>query len=264
MTQDKANTAKVALVTAGASGIGLAIAQRFLAEGFRVHVCDISSEAIESLERTLPGATGSIADVSNLSQVQALFAEFGELYGQLDVLVNNAGVAGPISRFEEIQPKEWDRTIEIDLNSMFYVTRLAIPILRRSGGGSIINIASTAGLMGCPMRAPYVACKWALIGLTKTLAMELGPEQIRVNAICPGSVNGPRIDGVIERAAEEQGKTEEEIRASWTQQVSMRSFVEAEDVASMAWYLASPEGRYVSGQSLAVDGHTESLSSPLD
>jgi NAD(P)-dependent dehydrogenase (short-subunit alcohol dehydrogenase family) len=229
-----------------------------------VHVCDISSQAVDSLADKLPGATGSVADVSDLSQVDLLFAELEQRYGRLDVLVNNAGVAGPIGRFEDIQPKEWDRTIEIDLNGMFYVTRLAIPIMRRSANGSIINIASTAGLMGCPLRAPYVASKWALIGLTKTLAMELGPEQIRVNAICPGSVNGPRINGVIGRAAQEQGKTEEEIRASWTQQVSMRSFVEAADVASMAWFLASPEGRYVSGQSLAVDGHTETLSSPLD
>jgi len=264
MTQDKTQLPKVALVTAGANGIGLTIARRFLSGGYAVHVCDISGAAIESLANSLPGATGSIADVSDPSQVEALFAELGQLHGRLDVLVNNAGVAGPVGRFEEIRPKDWDRTVEIDLNGMFYVTRLAIPLLRRSAGGSIINIASTAGLLGCPLRAPYVACKWAMIGLTKTLAMELGPEQIRVNAICPGSVNGPRINGVIERAAQEQGKTEEEIRAAWTQQVSMRSFVEAEDVASMAWFLASPEGRYVSGQSLAVDGHTETLSSPLD
>jgi NAD(P)-dependent dehydrogenase (short-subunit alcohol dehydrogenase family) len=256
--------AKVALVTAGASGIGLAIARRFIAEGLKVHVCDISADALESLPGTLPGATGSLADVADTGQVAELFGDLERVHGRLDVLVNCAGIAGPVSRFEDIQPDDWGRTISVGLNGMFYVTRLAIPIMRRSSGGSIINIASTASLFGFPLRAPYVATKWALIGLTKTLAMELGPEQIRVNAICPGSVNGPRIEGVIERDAEKRGKSVEEIRDIWTRQVSMRCFVDAEDIAAMAWFLASPEGRYVSGQTLAVDGHTESLSSPLD
>ncbi|MDZ4729787.1 MAG: SDR family oxidoreductase [Xanthomonadales bacterium] len=259
MTQNK-----VALITAGASGIGLAIARRFLAEGLKVHVCDVFANGIKALPETLPGATGSVADVADIDQVAALFDDVERVYGRLDVLVNNAGIAGPVSRFEDISPQDWNRTIEVDLNGVFYVTRLAIPLLRRAGGGSIINLSSTAGLFGCPMRAPYVASKWALIGVTKTLAMELGPEQIRVNAICPGSVNGPRIEGVIERTAASSGQQIEDIRTSWTEQISMRRFVEAEDIAAMAWFLASPEGRYVSGQSLAVDGHTESLSSPLD
>ncbi len=254
---------EVALITAGASGIGLAIARRFMAEGMKVHVCDISADAIKALSETLPGATASLADVSDTAQVAAMFDDLQRIHGRLDVLVNSAGIAGPVSRFEDIQPEEWSRTIEVGVNGMFFVTRLAIPILRRSGSGSIINIASTASLFGFPLRAPYVASKWALIGLTKTLAMELGPEQIRVNAICPGSVNGPRIEGVIERDAQERGKSVEEIRNIWTQQVSMRRFVDAQDIAAMAWFLASPQGRYVSGQVIAVDGHTESLSSPL-
>ncbi len=254
----------VALITAGAKGIGLTIARRFLAGGFRVHVCDMDPQALADLSECLPGATGSLADVSDTSQVNALFADLEQHYGRLDVLVNNAGIAGPVARVENIATEDWDRTIAVDLNAVFYVTRLAIPLLRAAGGGSIINMSSTAGLFGCPMRAPYVASKWALIGLSKTLAMELGKDGIRVNAICPGSVNGPRIEGVIERDAQQRGTSIEAVRTAWTRQISMQTFVDAEDVAAMAWFLASEEARYISGQSLAVDGHTESLSSPLD
>ena len=255
---------KLALVTAGANGIGLSIAQRFLSEGYAVHVCDIDPEAMARLPNTLPGATGSLVDVADSKQVEKLFADIGSRHDRLDVLVNGAGIAGPVARLENIAAADWDRTIAVDLNGVFYVCRLAIPLIRKAGGGSIINIASTAGLFGCPMRAPYVASKWAMIGLSKTLAMELGPDQIRVNAICPGSVNGPRIENVIDQAAEQQGKTREEVRQEWTQQISMRRFVDVEDVVAMAWFLASPAGRYISGQAMAVDGHTESLSSSLD
>lgn len=254
----------VALVTAGANGIGLAIARRLLADGYSVHICDLDPQALAELAQKLPAATASLADVTDTQQVEALFVELEQRYGRLDVLVNNAGIAGPVARVEDIAIMDWDRTIAVDLNAVFYVTRLAIPLIRASGGGSIINMSSTAGLFGCPMRAPYVASKWALIGFTKTLAMELGREGIRVNAICPGSVNGPRIEGVIARDAEERGKTVEEIRQLWCQQISMQTFVDAEDVAAMASFLASPEARFVSGQCMAVDGHTESLSSPLD
>lgn len=254
----------VALVTAGANGIGLAIARRFVADGYSVHICDQDAQALAELAQKLPAATASLADVTDTQQVGALFVELEQRYGRLDVLVNNAGIAGPVARLEDIAIADWDRTIAVNLNSVFYVTRLAIPLLRASGGGSIINMSSSAGLFGCPMRAPYVASKWAIIGLTKTLAMELGRAGIRVNAICPGSVNGPRIEGVIARDAEERGKTTEEIRQLWCQQISMQTFVDAEDVAAMASFLASPEARFVSGQAMSVDGHTESLSSPLD
>jgi len=254
----------VVLVTAGANGIGLAIARKFLAEGFAVHVCDIDPEALDCLPVTLPGATASLTDVADSQKVDALFETVSQRYGRLDVLVNSAGIAGPVAKLEDIQPEDWDSTLAVDLNSVFYVCRLAIPLLRKTGGGSIINIASTAVLFGCPMRAPYVASKWGVIGLTKTLAMELGEDQIRVNAICPGSVNGPRIEGVMANAAEKQGKTIEEIRQAWTQQISMRRFVDVEDVVAMAWFLVSIEGRYISGQAMTIDGHTESLSSPIE
>ena len=137
-------------------------------------------------------------------------------------------------------------------------------LVNNAGGGSIICIASTAALFGFPLRSPYAACKWAIIGFMKTLAMELGPERIRVNAICPGSVSGPRIDGVIERDAASRGMQPQEIRDLYLRQTSMRTFVEAEDVAEMAFFLASTAGARISGQAIGVDGHTEGLSNWLD
>jgi NAD(P)-dependent dehydrogenase (short-subunit alcohol dehydrogenase family) len=255
----------VALITAGAGGLGLCIARQFSAEGYRVHVCDVDAGALEEFRRVQPDASATQADVSDKQQVEQLFNEVRERYGRLDVLVNNAGISGPVARVEDIDPHDWDRTIAVDLSGAFYVTRLAVPLLRVAGkGSSIINIASTAGQFGCPLRSPYTASKWALIGLTKTWAMELGAAGIRVNAICPGCVSGKRIESVIERDALERGCSTEEVRRSWTNQTSMHTFVDAEDVAEAASFLASAKARFISGQVLGVDGHTESLSSPLD
>jgi NAD(P)-dependent dehydrogenase (short-subunit alcohol dehydrogenase family) len=174
--------------------------------------------------------------------VDRAFAELRATHGRLDVLVNNAGIAGPTGRVEDIDPDAWQRTIAVDLNGQFYCARQAVPMLRAAGGGSIICIASTAALFGFPLRSPYAACKWAIVGFVKTLAMELGPEKIRVNAICPGSVSGPRIDGVIERDAASRGMEPQAIRDIYLRQTSMRTFVDAEDVAEMAYFLASSAG----------------------
>jgi NAD(P)-dependent dehydrogenase (short-subunit alcohol dehydrogenase family) len=180
------------------------------------------------------------------------------------VLINNAGIAGPTARTENIDPEDWDRTIAVSLSGQFYCSREAIPLLRESDNGSIINIASNASFFGFPLRLPYTASKWALLGITKTLAMELGPAGIRVNAICPGSVNGPRIDRVIEKDAQEQGRTVDDIRTVYARQSSMRKFAEADDVAELAYFLASGAGAMISGQAIGVDGHTESLSNCAD
>lgn len=248
----------VVLVTAGASGIGKEIAETFLANGCSVHVCDINPAAIKVFMELNPSATATVADVSSVEDVDRIFADIESMYGRLDVLVNNAGVSGPTAEAHEIEPADWDRTIAIDLNGAFYCARKAIPFLKRSVG-SIINMSSTAGIMGCPGRAPYVASKWAIVGLTKTLAMELGKHGVRVNAICPGSVSGERIDRVVASDAKRQGKSEEEIRNIYQSQVSMRQFVSATDVANMALFLSSDMGRMVSGQAIGVDGHTETL-----
>jgi len=250
----------VVLVTAGASGIGRAIARSFLAHDCHVHICDIDQSAIESFLRKNPQASATVADVSDHQMVEALFSDIQKRYDHLDVLVNNAGTAGPTSALENIEPADWDSTIAVNLNGQFYCSRLAIPLIRKAGGGSIINIASSAALFGYPNRSPYAASKWAVVGLTKTMAMELGDSRIRVNAICPGSVEGPRIDSVIRKDAKERGKTEEEIREMYTRQTSLKRFIQPDEVAHMAVFLASDLGRSISGQVLSVDGHTESLS----
>jgi NAD(P)-dependent dehydrogenase (short-subunit alcohol dehydrogenase family) len=254
----------VAFVTAGANGIGRVIARKLLNSGHRVHICDVDSSAIGNFLAENPGTTASAADISSAEEVNVAFDEFESLYDRLDVLVNNAGIAGPTARVEDVSVEDWDRTIAVDLNGAFYVTRRAVPLLKKTGGGSIVNIASSAAFFGYPLRSPYSAAKWAIIGFTKTLAMELGQQNIRVNAVCPGSVSGPRIERVIERDAEVRGMEAEEIRDTWTRQSSMRCFVSAHDVAAMIGFLVSADGTRISGQTLGVDGHTESLSNPFD
>jgi len=255
---------QVVLVTAGGSGIGRAIAETFLSHGARVHICDISQDMLDECHAANPELTTSICDVSDTAQVEALFSEIESRYARLDILINNAGIAGPTAAVEDIELNAWQQTIDINLSGTFYVTRLAVPMLKRDGGGSIVNMSSSAGLFGCPLRSPYVASKWAIVGLTKTWAMELGPENIRVNAICPGSVEGPRIDAVIDRDAAGRGMEPDQIRQVYQRQSSLRQFISAQDVANMAVFLSSEIGASISGQALGVDGHTESLSNWLD
>jgi NADPH2:quinone reductase len=220
--------AGVVLVTAGAGGIGRVIAEAFQQEGYAVHVCDIDPQAVDAFLAANPCAGASVADVADPAMVKRVFAELDEQHGRLDVLVNNAGISGPIDAVQNIEPEDWNRTIQVNLNSHFYFAREAVPRLRRAGGGSIIMMASTAAYHGCPLRAPYAAGKWGLLGLMKTMAMELGPSGIRVNAICPGSVEGERIDRVMSHDARVQGKSldirvnhpakEPTMKAAWFEQ----------------------------------------------
>ncbi len=248
---------KVVLITGAASGIGRRMAERFLERGDSVHICDSSRENVEEFQAKNPKATSTIADVGRRSDVDHVFAELLDAHGGLDVLVNNAGIAGPAARIEDCDEDGWDECIQINLSGTFYVAKRAIPLLRKSSDASIINVASTAALMGCPLRSPYVASKWAQIGLTKTWAMELGPDGIRVNAVCPTSVEGPRIEGVIANEAEQRGLTRKEVRDVYLRQTSMRSFASADEVADTVLYLASDQASRISGQALSVDGHTE-------
>jgi NAD(P)-dependent dehydrogenase (short-subunit alcohol dehydrogenase family) len=264
MTNDDANaTTPVALITAGAGGIGRVMAEFFANQGYRVHVCDADQDAIDSLSQAIPEVTTSRADVSDVDQAAQVFADLVERHGRLDVLVNNAGIAGPTAHAEDIEPAEWDRTIAVNLNGCFYCARQAIPLLRQSRG-SIINIASNAAFTGCPGRGPYAASKWAIVGLSKTLAMELGPDGVRVNAICPASVEGDRLNGVIERDAQRRGQSVEEIRDVYLRQSSLRTFINADDVANLALFLASDLAAKISGQAIGLDGHTETLANWLD
>ena len=247
------------LVTAGGAGIGRIIAETFLDQGARVHICDIDERALAECRAGL-AASQSVADVSKLADVERLFADVKRELGGLDVLVNNAGIAGPTAKIEDIAPADWERTIAVDLNSMFYCTRLAMPLIKAAGGGSIINLSSAAGRLGFPMRTPYSAAKWAVVGFTRSLAMEAGPEGVRVNCIQPGIVEGARIDRVIEAKAKALGISSEAQRERLLSNVSLRTTVSAQDIANMALFLASRAGAHISGQSLPGCGNVETLS----
>ena len=251
---------KRVLVTAGGAGIGRGIAAAFLAQGARVWIFDIDAEALAATKDAHPELGGSRTDVAHEGAVTAMFAAIEQTFGGLDVLVNNAGIAGPTGPIETLDAADWRRCVAVNLDGAFLCARRAVPLLKAAGGGAIINISSTAGLMGYPLRTPYASAKWAVIGLTRSLAIELGPFGIRVNAICPGSVEGARMGRVIEAEAAARGVSEEEVRQGYVRTTSLRSFISPEQIATMALLLCSDLGASISGQAIAVDGNTETLS----
>jgi len=247
------------LVTAGASGIGLAIAQTFAEEGAQVHICDISEQALATCSAAHPDWGTSLCDVSNEAQVAELFADVSHAMGGLDVLVNNAGIAGPTGNIEDLSSDDWHQTMNVNLNAQFYCARLAVPLLKRSDNASIICLSSVAGRLGYAYRTPYAVTKWAIIGLVKSLAIELGPEGIRVNALLPGIVEGPRIEQVIAARAEAVGVSKEAMTQEYINKVSLRKMVTAKDVANQAVFLCSSMGAGISGQPISVCGNVEYL-----
>lgn len=239
------------LVTAGAAGIGLAIAKTFAAHGAKLHVCDVDDKALQSLPKEF---FRTKTDVSSVSQVDRLFEELQKNLGGLDVLVNNAGIAGPTAKVEDIEPEDWDRCIAIDLNGMFYCTRKAMPMIKAAGGGSILNLSSIAGRLAFPMRTPYSAAKWAVVGFTQSLAAEAGPDGVRVNCIQPGIVEGDRVDRIIAAKAEALGVSSREVLEKMVEGVSLKTTVTAQDVANTALFLATDAGKHISGQAISVCG----------
>ena len=247
------------VISAGASGIGRAIADMLIEHGAKVHVCDVSDDFIADFRQAHPGHGASKADVSKETDVDKFFAEAKQTLGGLDALINNAGIAGPTGGVDEIKPEDWRRTIDIDLTGQFLCARLAVPLLKSAGGGAIVNMSSAAGKHGYAFRTPYSAAKFGIIGFTQSLAKELGPDNIRVNAILPGIVEGPRIEGVIKARAEQLGLGYPEMVKDYLARVSLRRMVSPHDVAAMVLFLLSPMGENVSGQSLSVDGNVETL-----
>lgn len=247
------------IVTAGAGGIGLEIARAFLKEGARVEVCDVDEAALEALGETAPGAVGTWCDVSDRGSVAAFMEGALGRLGGLDVLVNNAGIAGPTGRVDQISPEDWDRTLAVDITGHFNVTRLAVPALKESQNASIIGLSSAAGRFGFPLRSPYAAAKWGVIGFIKSLAMELGEFGIRANAILPGSVDGPRIRSVFENKARERNMSMEEVQAMALSATSLKRLIPPQHLANVAVFLSSPMGSTISGQAIAVDGDMQML-----
>jgi len=249
------------IISAAGDGIGLAISKLIVQEGGKVYLTDIDLKKINKINSNKKFNNKIFArrlDANNYEDVEKYFFSLKKI-NKIDGLINNVGIAGPTKYLEKISSEEWKSTLETNLNSHFYFTKFSIPLLRNNKSGSIVNISSTAGLFGFPQRTPYAASKWAIIGLTKSLAMELGKYKIRVNAICPGSVKGDRMKRVINSKAKLLKTTPNKIQKEFESMTSISSFVTKEDIASMIIYLLSDQSKNISGQSISVDGNTERM-----
>jgi NAD(P)-dependent dehydrogenase (short-subunit alcohol dehydrogenase family) len=254
---DSAKAAQRVLVTGGAGGIGLAITRAFAAAGARIHIADPDADAVAAAAGSAAAITGSVCDITDPSSVTAMFEDLAAALGGLDVLVNNAGIAGPTAPVDAYAPEAWDAVVAVNLSGTFDVTRRAIPLLKESPAGSVIVMSSLAGRFGYANRVAYATTKWGLVGFTKTLALELGPWGITANSIHPGGVEGERVRGVLRGRAETSGRTIEEETERALENQSIRQFTEAADIAALAVFLAGPHGRTISGQMLPIDGDSK-------
>lgn len=247
------------VITAGGAGIGRALALAFHASGARVAVCDIDANAIAELAEIQPEILGRVANVTDADDMVAFLADVDTAYGGVDVALANAGTGGPAGAIEDLQLADWRACISANLDGAFLLCQWAARHMKAQKSGSIILTSSTAGLFGYPRRSPYATAKWGVIGLMKTLACELGPYGVRVNAICPGAVEGARMERVLQKEAVASNRDVEEVRQIYVKGVSMKSWVSASDIADAALFLASPAASKISGLAMTVDGHTESF-----
>ncbi len=250
--------AQCVLVTAGGSGIGKEIARAFVDSGAKVCVCDIDEKALNGAAKEIPGLMTKVCDVSKRQDIESMVPDAVASLEGLDVLVNNAGIAGPTASVEKLDPDAWEKVMQVDLTGTFNVTRVAIPHLKKSKAGVIINMSSVAGRFGYGNRSPYSTAKWGIIGFTKTLSIELGPYGIRANAILPGAVAGPRIEKVFEGRAQATGKPLDEVRKEAMAAQSLKRLVEPKDIAALAVFLASDAAKSISGQMLPIDNDMQS------
>ena len=250
---------KTYIISAAADGLGFAIAKKIIKAGGKVYISDINKKKVKEVNKKYKNKISATAmDCTNPAEIKNYFNKLKSLK-KIDGLINNIGVAGPTKSLENIKIDEWEETIKTNLHSHFYYTKYSIPFLKKAKKSSIINLSSTAGLYGFAQRSPYTASKWAIIGLTKTLAMELGKYKIRVNAICPGSVEGDRMKRVVDAKALLTKTKPKKVKQEFESMVSLQTFVNKEDIASMALFLLSDESQNISGQSMTVDGNTERM-----
>ena len=245
------------VITGGGSGIGLTIARRYLDEGAQVAICDNDPDLVKTVSKYYKVAISFCADVSDSNQMVAFHQHIMDEFGGVDIMYANAGVGGPAGPVDIIDHQEWKRCVEVNLFGAFHSASWASRIMKLQKTGCIIFTSSVSGLFGVPNRSPYVAAKWGIVGLTKSMAMELGDYGVRVNAICPGAVSGPRMEKVLSSESDASGLTQDELRKVYSEGTSMRSFVSEDDVADMAVFLASDKASMITGQAIAVDGYTE-------
>ena len=253
---------KKIIISAAANGIGWSIAQECMLNGAIVYITDKNKESLDKISKHKLYEKQLFLDrvnSENFKEVENYFNKIKNKVDSIDALINNVGIAGPTGKLEKLDINDWKETLDININSHFYFTKFSIPLLKNNNGGSIINLSSTAGLFGFPLRSPYATSKWAIIGMTKTLAMELGENNIRVNVICPGAVAGDRMKRVIKAKAKSLGVKEESLQKDYESMVSLKSFVDKKDIANMAVFLLSEEAHKISGQVMTVDGNTERM-----
>jgi len=251
---------KKIIISAGASGIGWSATKLFLNRGATVYLCDIDKKLLNKTKKHPLNNKKLFSyecDASNENQVSTFFKQVSKKTKKIDALINNVGIAGPTGSLEKLKSKDWENTLHVDVNSHFYFTKRAIPLIKKSKNGSIVNISSTAGILGFPLRSPYAASKWAIIGITKTLAMELGKFNIRVNAVCPGTIKGDRMKRVIKDKAKFTKVSTKTIEKDFVSMSSMKQWILEEDIGKMCSFLISDDSSKVSGQVISVDGHTE-------
>ena len=244
---------KVAIITGGGTGIGEAIADMFADHGAHVVVAGRSLETINNVAGRNNG-TPIVCDVSKFEDVQALFVKAQSISGNVDILVNNAGIPGPVSPIAEVNIDQWRLCAEINLFGAMYCMREAARIMCAQKSGSIINMSSLMGIQGYPMRSAYTATKFALVGMTEAVAREVGPDNVRVNALLPGAVSGENMDRILARRAEAEGKPAEDIeRENYTDVAALKRWVAPEEVAKAALFYASDASSAVTGDKMKVD-----------
>ena len=251
---------KKIIISAGASGIGWATAKICLSRGALVYMCDLNIKLLNKIKKHSLNNKRLFSykcDASNENEVSNFFKQIKKKTNKIDALINNVGVAGPTGSLEKLNSKDWENTLHTGVNSHFYFTKKAIPLIKKSKNGSIINISSTAGILGFPLRSPYAASKWAIIGITKTLAMELGKFNIRVNAVCPGTIKGDRMKRVIKDKAKFTKISRKNIEKDFISMSSMKQWILEDDIGKMCSFLISDDSSKISGQVISVDGHTE-------
>lgn len=245
------------VITAGGGGLGRVIAEVFLSKGHNVHICDIDGDQVSRTLLDNPKLHGTVIDVGNRKQLHTMFEEAREWMGHIDVLINNVGIAGPRAPVEEMPEDEWQKVIDTNLNSSFWGMKEVLPEMKKRRDGVIINITTASAKTFPANRSIYNMTKYALEGLTLSVAKEVGPFNIRCNAVRPGMMNNERMHGILKRVAADLGMSEEDVLQQELKYTSMRTMIEMKEVADMVYFLASDAAPHISGQIIAVDGNAE-------